>query len=165
MYVCLSAAARSAPPPRFSSTVTWFQLISFSSCGLIWTALDVEMGRVGRGLVLFGLVLLGHAVYSAVQRTWTFPDNIHTGSVMFLILAHHKLFSSSDRSFLILAEEEFNGLPNDVSKSGLVSQSSLSLECVTCETEDEVCYEISIDLFMATRSCSQIQPKWNTVHS
>ena len=143
MYVCLSAAARSAPPPRFSSTVTWFQLISFSSCGLICTALDVEMGRVGRGLVLLGLVLLGHAVYSAVQRTWTFPDNIHTGSVMFLILAHHKLFSSSDRSFLILAEEEFNGLPNDVSKSGLVSQSSLSLECVTCEA----CHEISIDLF------------------
>ena len=62
---------------------------------------------------------------------------------MFLILAHHKLFSSSDRSFLILAEEEFNGLPNDVSKSGLVSQSSLSLECVTCEA----CHEISIDLF------------------
>ena len=66
---------------------------------------------------------------------------------MFLILAHHNFFSSSDRSFLILAEEEFNGLPNDVSKSGLVSQSSLSLECVTCETEDEVCYEISTDLF------------------
>jgi len=26
------------------------------------------MGRIGRCLVLVGLVLLGHAVYSAVQR-------------------------------------------------------------------------------------------------
>ena len=54
---------------------------------------------------------------------------------MFLILAHHKLFSSSDRSFLILAEEEFNGLPNDVSKSGyLALQASLLLESLGCET-------------------------------
>ena len=53
---------------------------------------------------------------------------------MFLILAHHKLFSSSDRSFLILAEEEFNGLPNDVSKSELVLQASLLLECLGSKT-------------------------------
>ena len=84
---------------------------------------------------MLGLVLLGHAVYSAVQRTYIFPDYIHTGSVMFLILAHHKfiLYSLeysllSDRSFLILAEEEFNGLPNDVSQDIKVSQARLLRE-------------------------------------
>ena len=112
------ASAHSAPPPRFSSAITWFQLINFYCRH---TAPAVEMGRVGRGLVLLGLVLLGHAVYSAVQRMYTFPDYIHTGNVMFLILAHLKqiMFSSSDRSFLILAEEEFIGLPNDVSRKSL----------------------------------------------
>ena len=83
---------------------------------------------------------------------------------MFLILAHHKLFSSSDRSFLILAEEEFNGLPNDVSKSGyLALQASLS-ECLGSKTVRNcqlACFHTGNLV-----SFSQIQPKWNTsIHS
>ena len=83
---------------------------------------------------------------------------------MFLILAHHKLFSSSDRSFLILAEEEFNGLPNDVSKSELVLQASLLLECLGSKTVRNcqlACFHTGNLV-----SFSQIQPKWNTsIHS
>ena len=76
--VCMLASARSAPPPRFSSTITWFQLINFYCCrpcserrdGSSWPRTGLARTRVAgpRGVFRCATYVL-------------FPDYILTGSV------------------------------------------------------------------------------------
>ena len=74
---------------------------------------------MGKILVGVGVLLLTHAALSAVQRTYVGITLSHCNDVfsVFLCMRYVLLVvgSNLDRSFLKLTEDEYTGLPTDVS--------------------------------------------------
>ena len=68
---------------------------------------------VAKAVFFLGLILLFHAGYSSVQR-----ELLVYYKIMHSLYSFHNffilLFGYTDKSFLKLAEEEYEGLPSDV---------------------------------------------------